>query len=464
MMKTPMPELRRLSDAVTLHAIRTDSFKTARLSLSFILPADAEKSPLRALFFRGVLMGTAHYPRLSLISRRLDSLYGTTVFTRNMLIGDSQVLSLHFDMMEDAFIPVGDTETDILGGTLALLGDMILHPLTDRNGILTAQTVARDKQVQIDEIRAERNDTRTYAADRLWQLTYAGEPCGLSLLGSVGRIAAVTPEEVTAVWQEMLTAARVEVFYIGRADPDTVAYKWCAAFGRWSPRPTPLPPTLPHIPPAMSRRATEDMPVSQSKLCMSWSGGAVTVPSGAPEQAQGAYVAMLVCNELLGVMQSSLLFRRVREERGLCYSCDSDYNGEKGVLTVSCGMHPDNQSAAEDSIRACVAAVQNGQITEDDVALARLSLTNEYCRIPDSQGGMENFWFRQSLAGTDETPKARIARIGAVTAADVIAAAKRLREDAVFCLHAQGDMGNDPVKCPDRSPDRRSDSGEDGED
>lgn len=434
MMTTPTPGTRLLSDAVTLYAIRTEKFKLARLSLTFILPADADKSPLRALFFRCALKGTEHYPTLAAISREMDRLYGTIMFTRNVLIGDSQVISLNFDMMEDVFVPASDEKTDILGGVLSLLGDMILHPLLDGDGLLPAGVVEDCKQTQIHEIRAERSDTRAYAEERLWLSTFEGELCGISLLGSTDLVSAATPETVTAAWREMLSAARVELFYIGRADADTVAAKWREAFGAWSPRPCPLPPAMPHTPPVSPRRGSEDMAVSQSKLCMSWSGGPTVQPASAPAESQRAYAAALVLNEMLGVMQSSLLFRRVREAQGLCYYCESDYNAEKGVLTVSCGIRPDHASAAEESIRALVNGVREGQFTENDVALAKLSLTNEYRGIPDNQGAMESFWFRQELAGTEETPESLITRLNAVTREDVEAAAARFCEDSLFCL------------------------------
>ena len=46
-----IPTLYKITPAVNLRAIRTDRFKNAQLSISFILPADRELSPLTTLLF-----------------------------------------------------------------------------------------------------------------------------------------------------------------------------------------------------------------------------------------------------------------------------------------------------------------------------------------------------------------------------------------------------------------------------
>jgi zinc protease len=174
------------------------------------------------------------------------------------------------------------------------------------------------------------------------------------------------------------------------------------------------------------------MEVSQGKLCMGWSCGEnFTTLKHSPD----ALAAYAVCNELFGVMQSSRLFRHVREERGLCYFCDSALDMTKGILWVSCGISPESRAEAEAAIRAELTAIQEGRITPEEVELAKLSLQNAYRQMGDSQSSLEVFALNRLLNGTPDTPEDELARILEVTPVDVAKVAKTFLPDTVFFLN-----------------------------
>ena len=188
-----------LNSAATLRHTRDTRFKTARLSLVWVFPADRVESPLTTLLCGIFRRGSESYPRLALLNRRLDELYGTTLTVRNYLHGDRHVVCYTADMAEQAFLLPADAHTDIPGGVTELLADMILRPLTDENGILRADNVEKEKQTLCDSIRAQRNDTRAFAGNRLREIMCKDEPYGISIDGTVEQVMAMTPEEVTYV-------------------------------------------------------------------------------------------------------------------------------------------------------------------------------------------------------------------------------------------------------------------------
>ena len=421
-----------LSPAVTLRHTRDTRFKTARLSLFTILPAHKDGSPLTTLLFGILRRGSEHYPRLSLLNRRLDELYGTTLTIRNYLHGDAHVVCYTAEMPERVFLPKDAADPDILGGVMTLLADMILYPLRDGAGTLRAEAVEREKISLMDSLRALRNDTRASAGTRLRELMCDGEPYGLSIGGTVEQVAAITPAEVTDHHRNLLKALRMEVFYTGRAAADEVEAAWEQAFGDWHPEGTAHPVSVRHTPPASPQTVTEDMAVSQGKLCMGWSCGENYGTLRGDPHTLAAYA---VCNEIFGVMQSSLLFRHVREELGLCYFCDSALDMTKGILWVSCGIRPDRRTEAEEAVVRQLSDLQEGRIDPSDVELAKLSLLSSYRQIGDSQASMEAFAFGRLMNGTEDDPEAEMARIRAVTPADVARVAKTFKPDTVFFLN-----------------------------
>ena len=431
-----------LNPAATLRHTRDTRFKTARLSLYTVMPAHAERSPLTTLLFGILRRGSEQYPRLALLNRRLDELYGTTLTIRNYLHGDNHVVCYTAEMAEQSFLPPTDDHTDILGGVMELLADVILRPLTDENSTLRTAAVEAEKVSLCDSLRSLRNDTRVYAGNRLREIMCEGEPYGLSIGGTVEQVMAITPEEVTNHHRALLKTTRMEVFYAGRASEEAVSAAWEKAFGGWDPTLAETPATRPHTPPATPRSAVEDMAVSQGKLCMAWSCGEnISTLKNTPEEV----AAYAVCNELFGVMQNSLLFRHVREELGLCYFCDSALDMTKGILWVSCGIRPDKRAEAEAAITGQLARIQMGEVTLEDVELAKLSLKNAYRQMKDSQSSLEVFALNRLLGGTSTTPEEELARIKTVTPADVARVAQNFRPDTVFFLNgtAEGDGEED---------------------
>ena len=427
--------LRAIHPAITLHHTRDIRFKTARLSIFTVRPAHETESPLTTLLFGILRRGSEQYPRLALLNRRLDELYGTTLTIRNYLHGDAHVVCYTAEMPEQVFLPPHDAHTDILGGVTELLADMILHPLKDGDGNLRAEAVEKEKLSLCDSLRSLRNDTRAYAGTRLRELMCPEEPYGISIGGTVEQVSAVTPREVTAHYNQLLDRTRMEIFYTGRATAEEVVAAWQTAFGDWTPSPMGDFSTQLHTPPTAPVSVTEEMAVSQGKLCMGWSCGENYTTL---REDPGTLAAYAVCNELFGVMQNSLLFRHVREELGLCYFCDSALDMTKGILWVSCGIHPDTREAAQRAIEEQLARIRKGELHPDDVELAKLSLQNSYRQIRDSQASMEVFAFCRLMNGTTDSPEEELARVAAVTVEDVVRVAKTFIPDTVFFLKGIG--------------------------
>lgn len=431
-MGTPSPTRIPLTDAVTLYAIQTDRFKTARLSIYTMSPATPEDAPLETLLFSILRRGTRKFPRLALLNRRLDELYGTTLTLRNYLRGDDHVLGLTVEMLDDAYV-LSKEEPPILEGTLELLAEMLLHPVTDEMGRLCAETVAAEKKALVDSIRAETNDPRSYAATRLRCTMCEGEPFGISLSGCIPEIEAVTSEMITALFRKRLASACWEVYYVGSAAPLRVADAFKTAFEGFTPMALSLCPPVPHAIPTSPRYVTEELPVGQGKLCIAWS---TEITDATPvEEGYDGYAAAVVLCELLGIMQSSLLFRHVRETLGLCYYCDAAFEGSKGILSVSSGIHPDNRQAAEDAILQVMSDIRQGCLSPSDVVLAKQSIENSYRQLPDSPAAMEAYWFRRN--GKKNTPpEAHLARFLSVTVEDVVRVSRQFFLDTVYYLNA----------------------------
>lgn len=435
-MNDMIPVRVEISDAITLYVMQTNTFKTARLSIHAMSPAKKETFPMEMLLFGILRRGCEKYPSLAHINRRLDELYGTTLTIRNFFRGDNHVLSLTAEMLSDSYTLPHDP-MNVLDGTMELLADVLLHPVRDEKGNLRKDIVKAEKRALIDSVRAEINDTKSYATTRLRMITcrWKSEPFGWALTGHTDMVEKISYKDMTSFFDNRLSEARWVVYYVGDASPEQVAVSFKQAFRNFAPQPLRLHVDFPHPPPSVPFRLEETYPVRQGMLCMSWSLG---ISDTTPPKVEGEddYAAALVLCEMFGIMQSSLLFRRVREELGLCYFCDAAFEIKQGILSVISGIHPKNREAAEAAILEVFKDIREGRFTSMDLGYAKTSLYNGYSQVYDSAAAMESYFFWQDRYPQKE-PMVMQDRVIRVSAEDIIRVANKFILDAVYFLNAE---------------------------
>lgn len=422
-----IPKLYNITPAVNLRAIQTDRFKNAQLSVSLILPADKELSPLTTLLFSVLRRGTEQYPTIKDLNYVLDMMYGASISYRNTFFGDCQVIGFVLETLGKRYLPDSETEDPLKKG-LGVIEQMMFHPLLDENGLLRADEVQSEIDNTCDDIRAQTNDTRSYARIRLRECMFEGQPYGASLVGKVEQVQGFTPEMLTAHWHRILESARIECFYVGGDDPAYVASLLEDVFGA-----TNL--TLLHTPEAAllpekekAQYVTEEMAVAQGKLEIGFRTG---IMPGHPDA-----IAQSVFNEIFGGSSVSRLFLNVREKKSLCYYCHSSAVAHKGILTVSCGIHPQNREVAEREIFAQLERLKQKPVSKQELKMAQKSLINALRQCTDSPAAMQSYWFgRQVFYASSLTPEACIARVKAVTAQDVMRVANQVTPDTVYFLN-----------------------------
>ena len=419
------PTVYRVSDGIALRVLSTDRFKAGMLSVSAVLPIDRKKTPLTSLLLSVLRRGTEKYPSLAEINRRLDYLYGTVLSIRNFYRGDCQIIGFSADLLDGSYLPMGEDLTD---GILELIEEILFHPCLDENGLLLPKYVESEKQLQIDAIRAQKNNPRVYASDRCREWMMANEPSGVPIYGTEEEILAVSTEELTAHWHSLLDGISFDCFYVGQAD----ATELCNALRERLADHTAERPALlfdkDFVKSAkVTHRYEEELPVSQGQLLLAYRTGTRLDGDG--------FYALSVMNELLGLSPVSKLFVNVRERLSLCYFCSSHYNAYKGILTVHCGLDPKNRVLAESEILSQVDAVRHGEFSDWELDVAKKSLINAYRQLQDSPVALENFYFGRTLMGVCTTAEECRAAFDAVTRSDVTEAARALSLDTVYFLN-----------------------------
>ncbi|MBQ2996643.1 MAG: insulinase family protein [Oscillibacter sp.] len=410
---------KQLADGVNLTYLQARKFKTSLLSAQFVVPLREDTASANALLCAVLRRGTVTYPDMGTLAARLDKLYGASIDYTVRKKGETQCIGFVASLIDDSFAPGGEK---LLEPVAALLGELICDPATER-GRFVRGYFESEKNNLLDAIRSLINDKRDYADRRLMQELCAGEPYGISRLGSEVTAGKLQPKKLYTQYRELISTARLELFYSGSADIRRVESALQSAFSA-------LPrkvirercAVLPHAAREEVNYVTDTMDVTQGKLGMGFSCGSTD------------HTALLMGNTLFGGSSNSKLFMNVREKLSLCYYASSIYHRQKGLITVSSGIEFENYQRAYDEIMAQLSAVQHGELEEWELQGARSTLLNAYASMGDSQGKLENFYLGQAATGHEETPEMLADEIRTLTPQRIYDAMETVKLDTVYFL------------------------------
>ncbi len=418
-----MPRLR-------LTVCPTDRFKIGTLSIYALLPDSPHIAPTATALLPVLRRGCERYPSQELLNRRLDDLYATDCHTANTVVGNARCIGLISEVAESRFLPDG---VQLLPDVIALMAQLLFCPVTERDGALSMRYVESERKKLIDAIESLVSYPAAYAMRRFRTLFAQGKESGAPV--TVEQLQALREQDLRELLQVLRHTACFHVFYIGQTPPTQLTDMLRQSFQPYlsinaeqavwpsfAPQPQ-SPRTRPLV-------VNEQSEAGQSHLIL---GYRTHITLTSPD-----FYAMMLCNELLGGSPVSRLFRYLREERSLCYSCQSEYSWARGELIVSCGIDRERRRESEEAILSQLAALQRGDFSDEEMEAARSLLVSSYTQLTDSTRALHAYYQARQIVGVQETVETCRAHIQNVTREQLIRAAQSLICDTVYFLEGGG--------------------------
>ena len=415
-------ERKEIASGVFLNTIEEHKFKAGRLSLRFMLPLSEETAAKYSLVFPVLRRGSAHFPDIGTIRREEESLYDTELADSVYKRGDSHVLEFTMRVLHDRYALDGMAITE---RALDLMTDILFSPVKE-NGAFFAEYVESEKEKLIDDILSKVNDKYLYARQRLVEEMFAGEAYGISELGTVESVSAVTPESLYDAYLAVLKSARVEIFAVGEFYFVALEERFRALFAKIERQDVFCPETSLAARREDVKTVYETQNIAQGKLMLGFTTGI------SAEHADRH--AMQVLNMVFGGGATSKLFCNVREKMSLCYYCASAEVAQKGTLLVGAGIEPENEKNATEAILYQLDEMKKGNISDGELSDAKLALMDSVNRIADSTGAILNWHFSSVMNGELLTPEEKKEKIASVTREDVVRLAENIRLDTSYFL------------------------------
>lgn len=413
-----------LFPGVEFVAARTDKFKSAMLTVSFLRPLEESTASGFSLLTNLLSLATKKYPTMQSLARIKDELYALSLDSFVRRRGETLMVTVEMSFLGDSYAFDGDP---VLEDAVILLGEAIFSPCADKTGFLPMH-LSGEKAALVEEIESVIENRHAYALKRTREIMCEGEPFFADPAGKIELVNELSACELLEYYRICLEEAPVKIVYTGESDPKAVE-ALLKKHLPFLPRSNSELDSVLHKTGDTVRRVTEKMEGTQSILVL---GFGTKKAMTAKDRA-----ALAVFDEMLGNSPSSRLFANVREKLGLCYYCQSHIPSQKNVMFISSGIAPGNEDVAEKAILAELEALKKGDFSKNELDNAIRSV----CRGLESiEGGLQSvnlYLLGQSLLEEKRSPAETAECVSSVTREDICLAAQGICLDTVYVLEPE---------------------------
>ncbi|MFV1463220.1 pitrilysin family protein [Phaeobacter sp. JH20_36] len=308
---------------------------------------------------------------------------------------------------------------------LDVVADIVLNPVFD------PREIEIERGVILQEIGQALDTPDDVIFDWLQEESYHDQPIGRTILGPAERVRAFGREDLERFVSEHYGPGQMILAASGAVDHDAIVKLAEELFGK-------MPPKTLIMPAAASftgGEARHEKALEQAHIALAFEG---------PGYRDDAIYTAQIYSSALGGGMSSRLFQEVREKRGLCYTifAQTGAYADTGTLTLYAGTSGDQlDELAQITIDEMKRAASDMSDAEVDRARAQMkagmlmgleSPTNRAERL----ARLVQIW--DKVPPLEET----VARIDAVTTADVRAMAEEMAHRASMALALYGPVGD----------------------
>ena len=411
---------------ITIKTTADSKFKTAAVCLMLRRPLVRDEATKNSLLASVLGAGSMKYPNLYEINKYMEELYGAMFGSMVIKKGEFQIIRLYIE-----FPLTKDGNSELLVQAVTFLHEILFNPLIINNEF-SSEIFENEKNMLRDSIFERINDKNSYVRQRCIEHMCTNEPFGIYADGYHEDLNALDSKALYAHYKELIRTTPLEFIASGNID--------CAAFEKlvlekfsnyhYEPLSLNIGPIVYNPGPAAYHE--EVLQVNQGKVCMGLRTGC--------DYKGRAFYTSLVLNEILGGSGNSKLFMNLREKSSLCYSIFSFLYRAKSILMIQSGVESDNIEKAIEQINEQIEIMKKGQISDDELYLAKQGLVSGFKSITDSQGGVLEFNYSQHVLADDDCIEDIISGINAVSVADVVSLAAGLYTDTVYVLKGEKEV------------------------
>jgi predicted Zn-dependent peptidase len=296
---------------------------------------------------------------------------------------------------------------------LDVVADLYLHPT------IPQQEIEKEKGVIIEEMRMYEDIPMRSVGDLLDKVMYGEQPAGRKIVGTESNIRAMERNDFVEYRERHYVPEATAVIVAGDIEPQKI-YKAVESYFASVPKhPKPSKPKVKDTQRAIAGEASFKES-SQTHFQL----GFRSVPIGDKRT-----YAIDVLQAVLGAGMSSRLFRKLREEMGVCYyvRASSENNLDHGKFIISSGVDTARLPTVLSVISEELIALKKELVSKEELEKAKEVLVSRVVMGLESSDELATYYgMLEILHRPLELPEHYAQKIRTVTAAQVRAAARML--------------------------------------
>ncbi len=310
---------------------------------------------------------------------------------------------------------------------LDVIGDIVRNPVFDTREIET------ERGVILQEIGQSLDTPDDIIFDWLQEKCYPEQAIGRSILGPAERVQAFCREDLQGFVAQHYGPGQMTLSAAGAVDHDLLVKMAQDMFGDMAPKPL----STPEVARFVGGEVRQDKSLEQAHFALAFES---------PSYRDDAIYAAQIYTAAMGGGMSSRLFQEVREKRGLCYTifAQAGAHEDSGVTTVYAGTSGEQLTElAEITMDEMCRAADD--MSDSEVERARVQMkAGMLMGLESPSNRAERLARLVQIWDTVPTLEATVAKIDAVTTADVRAMAAQVARQAPMALALYGPMGAAP--------------------
>jgi len=297
------------------------------------------------------------------------------------------------------------------------------------NSTITAEHVEREKKVVLEEIKEALDNPSDKIHDIFAQTFWGHHPLGQPIMGPPKNILALSRPDVLRFMKEHYRAGSVVIAASGSISHDKLVRLVKDKFRFVS--------GVSNSAQMAGYRADKTVKLERSRgkqthLCLGFS----TPPYSRPEK-----MTILALSSFLGGGMSSVLFQKIREDRGLAYAVYSfnDFYRDAGVFGVYLGTDSENLPKATELVLTELRRMKRRKLTPAQLKTLKSQMKGHLILSQESPNGRMNRLARQELmVGRFQTVQEMIKEIERVSSTGVCEMANRILDESKVAVAVLG--------------------------
>lgn len=410
-----------LGKGINLTLIPEEKFKSNLVSIYIQRILDRDEVTMNALLPSIIKSGSEKYPSAREMSYHQDDLYGVSIGADSSKRGESQVITFKIISTDEEYL-----DEKIFKKVVKYLDEVVNHPLVIDGGF-KEEYVTIEKENLKNRIESIINDKGRYAVERAREEMFKNEKYGISDLGYLADIDKITAKGLYEHYVNIMKTSPIDIVVEGNFDEDEIVEIISNGFDFHRENIIEIPRADFIKKVDEIKVIKEEMDITQGKLVMGYR-------CNVDYKDEFKYYSLFVGSNVLGGGPHSKLFVNVREKESLCYYIYSSLEKYKTSMFISSGIESENYDKTVELIGEQLKSLKEGKISDEELLNSKSAIISSLKTIKDSLGGSSDFYFSQSMGGTNTTVEKIIEMIEKVTVSDIVEAFKNIELDTIYFL------------------------------